>query len=121
MMAVFAPSTSGSYNASRLNSAATTNATVVKAGGAELYGWSLYNANAAVRYVKLYDKATAPTVGTDTPVIVLPVPPGAAIAALGEQGIGFTRGLTFATTTGAADSDTAAVAANEIIVNLFYR
>jgi len=105
----------------KLLSAATTNATSVSAvANTLLYGIYISNINAAVRYVKFYNKASAPTVGTDTPVFVLAVPTAAPVALSFPAGINFTTGLAFATTTGAADSDTAAVALNEVIVNLVY-
>lgn len=104
----------------RLISAATTNATSVKATSGGVYGWYLYNANAAVRYLKLYDKASAPTVGTDTPRMTIPIPPGAAANVYWTKGIQFPSGIALALTTGVADSDTVAVAASEIVVNLLY-
>ena len=115
-----APRTSGGLTISRTLSAASTNATSVKASAGQLYGWYLYNANAAVRYLKFYNKASAPTVGSDTPVMTIPIPAGAAANVEFSQGIAFGTGLAFALTTGVADSDTAAVAANEIILNLLY-
>ncbi len=82
------------------------------------------NTNAAVRYLKIYNKASAPIVGTDTPVLVFAIPAATTGAGsnipIGVPGIKFVTGIAFALTTGAADSDTAAVAANEIIVNLAY-
>lgn len=117
-----AQTTSGAaLDVSRLIGAATTNSTVVKAGPGRLFGWYIYNANAAVRYLKLYDKLAAPAVGTDAPVLTIPIPPGAAANVGFPQGITFARGIGLALTTGVADADTAAVAANELVVNLFYR
>ena len=105
----------------KLNSAASTNATSVAAtADTLLYGYYISNTNASVRYVKFYNKASAPTVGTDTPVLVLAIPGSGAANVSFPAGVNFTTGLAFATTTGAADSDTGAVAANEIIVNLVY-
>jgi hypothetical protein len=105
----------------KLNSAASTNATSVSAtANTLLYGYYISNTNSSVRYVKFYNKASAPTVGTDTPVLVLAIPGSGAANVSFPAGINFTTGLAFATTTGAADSDTAAVAANEVIVNLVY-
>lgn len=106
----------------RTISAATTNATVVKASSAQLVGIVASNVNAAVRYLKLYNKATAPTVGTDVPLLTLSLPLGGVpvVASFGD-GIPFSAGLSFALTTGLADADTAAVAASEIIVQLLYR
>ena len=118
------PIASGGVSISRLISASGTNATVAKASAGQVYGWSFYNTNAAARYIKLYNKATAPTVGTDTPVLTLLVPGNAAGAGNNFEmtaGIPFATGIGFGTTTGMADSDTGAVGASEVIVNLFYK
>lgn len=116
--------TAGGATPYKLISAASTNATSVKGSGATLYGIQVFNVNAEERYLKLYNKATAPTVGTDTPVKVILIP-GATTGSgttvpLPAAGVAFGTGLAFALTTGIADSDTGAVAANEIVVNLDY-
>lgn len=109
----------------KLISAASTNATSVKASAGTLYSITASNINAAARYLKIYNKASAPTVGTDTPVLVFLIPGNTAGAGtnipIGLPGYEFTTGIAFALTTGAADSDTGAVAASEIIVNLGYK
>jgi len=92
----------------------------VKATPGNVHGWFLSNQNAAVRYVKLYDKATAPTVGTDTPVMTIAIPGGASANVDFTKGIAFTLGIGFGITTAVADNSTASVAANEIVVNLLY-
>lgn len=107
----------------RVISAATTNATSAKASAGAVYGWSATNTNAAVMYLKLYNKASAPTVGTDTPVMTIAIP--GSVAGGGTNfsvpvGINFSTGIALAITTGVADSDTNAVAANEVVVNLLY-
>lgn len=103
------------------NSAASTNATVVKSSAGTLFGISVSNINAAVRYLKLYNKASAPTVGTDVPVLTIPLPAGSCqVLSFGSRGLRFSTGIGFALTTGAADSDTAAVAASEIKVATSY-
>jgi hypothetical protein len=38
-----------------------------------LYGWNIYNPNDAIVFVKLYNKASSPNVGTDIPVLTIPV------------------------------------------------
>lgn len=104
-------------------SAASTNATSLKASAGTLYAVIATNINAAVRYLKFYNKATAPTVGTDTPVLTFAIPGNTAGAGFSinlDPGVHFGTGIAYAITTGAADSDTAAVAANEIIVNGVY-
>ena len=113
--------TSGGSSVTKLISAASTNATSVKASAGQLDGWYLFNANAATRYLKLYNKASAPTVGTDTPVMTIPIPAGAAANVCLDPGIDFTTGIALALTTGIADSDTGAVAANDIVVNLIWK
>ena len=105
----------------RLVSAATTNATVAKASRGRLFGWYASNVNAAARYLKIYDKATAPTVGTDVPVLTIMLPIGGNAAHDLGEGIVFSTGIGFALTTGVADNDTGAISAAESTVNLFFR
>jgi hypothetical protein len=116
--------TSGGWTPYKLISAATTNATNVKGSAGQLGFVQVININAAVRYLKLYNKATAPTVGTDTPVQTYAIPAattGAGFTLNFGPGLEFTTGIGFALTTGVADADTNAVAANEITVNLGYK
>ncbi len=119
-----APATSGGCLISRVLSAASTNSTSVKASAGQVYGWYITNINASPRYVKLYNKASGPTVGTDTPVMTVLVPGNAAGAGTNVEynnGIAFATGIGLGITTGVADNDTGAVAANEVVVNLFYK
>ena len=103
------------------NSAATTNATSTKASAGTLWSLVVSNINAAARYLKLYNKASAPTVGTDVPVIVIPIPAGAVVQLDGgSNGIRFATGIAWALTAGAADGDTAAVSASEHKVAISY-
>jgi hypothetical protein len=107
---------------SRLNSAASTNATSVTTASSTVYRIVASNSNAAVRYLKLYDLAVAPNVGTDIPILSIPLPAvGMADVDFGvEDGIRFQNGLAFALTTGAADNNSSAVAAGEIKVIIQY-
>ncbi|TJU85580.1 MAG: hypothetical protein E5Y10_24475 [Mesorhizobium sp.] len=101
--------------ASRIPSAAaSTNATVAKASAGDLHCISGYNAAATVRYIKFYNKATAPTVGTDTPVITLAVSPTSAFN-INLNGHYFATGIGYGLTTGAADSDTGALTSADIV------
>lgn len=103
------------------NSAATTNATSTKASAGTVWNVVASNINAAVRYLKLYNKASAPTVGTDIPVVVIPLPPGQVTSLnLSSNGLRFGTGIAWALTSGAADSDTGAVAAGEHKVAIAY-
>jgi hypothetical protein len=93
----------------------------VKASPAVVYGWYIYNKAAAVTYVKFYNKATAATVGTDTPVMTLALPASSGANILSTTGIQFGTGLSVGATTGVADNDTGAPAANDCIINIFYK
>ncbi len=116
--------TAGGATPYKLVSAATTNATSVKASAGQIYMITASNVNAAARYLKLYNKASAPTVGTDTPVFTFIIPGNTAGAGtnipIPACGIAFGTGIAFALTTEATDAGTTAVAANEIVVNLAY-
>jgi hypothetical protein len=104
-----------------VNSAANTNATSVKASAGTVWSIICSNANAAARYVKFYNLATAPTVGTSVPAFTIAVPAnGTVTISGGANGIRFGTGIALAITAGAADSDTAAVAANDIKVATSY-
>lgn len=115
------PETSGGCTIHRTISAASTNSTSVKGSAGQVYGYLITNTNTNPRYVKLYNKATSPTVGSDTPVMTIMVPPGGGENLWLTHGLPFATGIALAITTGAADADTGAVAANEIIVHLFYK
>src|SRR6478609_1266318 len=60
---------------------------LVAAGSRVLYSISASNANAALRYVKLYNKATAPVVGTDIPTCVFAIPPSNSVNLTFNAGI----------------------------------
>lgn len=107
----------------KLISAATNNSTLVATGKHSVKAWHLTNINAAVRYLKIYDKATAPTCGTDTPKLTIPLQ-GSAVGASNslsiDRGIYFESGLGLCIVTGLADNDNTSTAANEQIINLCY-
>lgn len=95
-----------------LTSAASTNATSVKASAGSLMEASLFNATAATVYLKFYNKASAPTVGTDVPILTIPVAAGAVWAnEFGRFGKRFATGIALAITGAAAATDATAIAA----------
>jgi hypothetical protein len=92
-------------------SAATTNATLIKSTAGNLTELTVFNPTAALVYVKLYNKTSAPTVGTDVPVLTIPVPVNGMISLnFGTQGKRFATGISFAITAGPLATDVAAVA-----------
>jgi len=95
-----------------------------KATAGMLYGCNVINDTAATKlYLKIYNGTVASvTVGTTTPVITIPLP----AAAVNQHftfpaGIAFSSGITIAATTGIADSDTGAPAANAVVVNCYFK
>lgn len=102
----------------RLNSAATTNATNVKASAGRLYKWLLTNTSAAAKFVKFYNKASAPTVGTDLPVLTVTVPANATVAFSDPIGWSFATGIGFAITGAVTDADATAVAAGDVLLTI---
>lgn len=87
----------------------TVNATLVQAGVTKLHGINLIN-GAAVTYLKLYDKATAPA-ETDTPRRTIQIPANANFDWTPASPLAFQLGLGYRLTAAAADNDTTAVAA----------
>jgi hypothetical protein len=93
----------------------------VKATAGQVFGWYIFNAAATTHYVKFYNATTANvTVGTTTPVLTIPVPAGSAANVFTDTGIAFGTAITAAATTGVADNDTGAPAANAVVINVFY-
>ena len=113
--------TPGTPTTSLINSAATTNATSIKNTTGTVWGIMCSNTNASARYVEFYNLAVAPTVGTSVPAITITVPAGGTVnIACGSNGFRFTTGIALAITAAMADSDTTAVAANEVKVFTSY-
>jgi hypothetical protein len=100
----------------KIISTTTTNATAVSGVPVNVSILHLVNTGDGVRFVKLYNKASAPTVGTDVPLITIGIPAvqNSSFMLPALQGINFSIGLSYAITLGAADSDTTplTVAAN---------
>jgi len=114
------PATSGGWSIARdidLDEATPAN---IKASAGQVGGWYLYNNAATTVYVKLYNKASAPILASDTPKMTIPVPSGGAANVEISSGIEFDTGIGWACTTGVADNDTGSPAANDMVANLLY-
>jgi len=115
------PATSGGYSIYR-SIDLDESEEEVKASAGQLFGWYLYNAAATARYLKFYNATAAnTTVGTTTPVLTIPVAAGAAANVEFSNGIAFGTAISAAVTTGLADNDTGAPAANDFIINILYK
>jgi hypothetical protein len=110
------------------SSAATNNATSVKATPGNVYTLSVVNTNVAARYLKLYNKASAPAPATDNALLmwVVQVPAstvngGYMTLDFGAQPLYFSTGIAYAMVTGASDTDNTSVGAGDLLVmNLAY-
>lgn len=113
------PATSGGWLIHRTLDTGTTGQ-VAKGSAGQLYGYYFSNQHASSwRYLKFYNKATAPT-NADIPVATLPLPPDSAGHVPWPQGIAFSTGIGYRATTGIADADNTAPGSNEVTVNVFY-
>ena len=114
---------SGGAQSSRAISAATTNGTSVATSAANLLSVVAMNNHATdIAYLKVYNLAAAPTVGTDTPLFTYALAPnGGGVAIAFPTGVALSNGLAYAITAGMADSDATAVAASQVTVNLTYQ
>lgn len=107
-----------------VNSAATTNGALILTGTSSVHSLWATNEGASPAYVKLYNKATAPTVGTDIPEMTIPIPaaasgvPGVANPNMGFIPFRFALGLGIAITRNAVHTDTTAIGAGEVKVKL---
>lgn len=111
----------GEYTPDCHISTADVNANVLKASPGKLGLLYAGNNGAAGRYLKLYDKATTPAVGTDTPKQVYFLPAGGGGSIPLGKGLNFAAGIAFGITVGIADSDTAAINAQEVAISFGYK
>jgi len=116
------PSTSGGTLVYRAVAAASNNAASIKGSAGQVYGWEIYNAAAAARYVKLYNKATAPAPATDNGLlrVVIGIAAGQRAFYNSENGIAFSSGIGIAAVTGITDTDNVSTAANDLVFNVEY-
>jgi hypothetical protein len=109
-----------------LIAAASTNATSVKGSAATVFSCQL-GGIAGPAFLKIYNKASAPTVGTDVPVKTLIIPVAATAAngagsniSFGPGGLTLSSGFAAAVTGVITDADTTSVAAASFAINCDY-
>lgn len=115
--------TSGGLSKFHLVSAASTNATSVKASAGQVYGIVAFNLNAAPMYLKFHNTAGTPTAGTGvTDTFMIPGnTAGAGFVANFDKGIAFGTGIGITLVTGIADSNSTGVAASEVVLQIYYK
>src|SRR6516165_6832824 len=105
---------SNGLTSSRVAAAATTNATSLKASAGEMARIDVFNTATYAVFLKFYNKASSPTVGTDTPVWTIPVSAGGGYSTEFMRGKYFSTGIAYAITKLQADNDTTAVVAGDL-------
>lgn len=101
-------------------STASNNQTLVATGGRALFDITVFNTNAATAYLKFYNKVTAPTCGTDTPIAVIPLVQNIPVNSTSIVGRLFNLGLGFCIVAGIADNDNTN-ATTGIVTNITYK
>ena len=105
----------------KLISTASDNEHVILAEPGLVFGYFLSNVvSEAPAYIKLYNKITAPVLGTDVPQLTIAIPEGSSANNEYAHGIIFDVGIGIALSVDPDDAGTGQVAAEEVIVNLFY-
>lgn len=120
-------SATGGASQFHLVPAATNNATTVKASAGTVYSAQLASIGSQPVYLKFYDKASAPSCGSDTVVksLMIPVNSTAANGAGSNVsipvGASFSTGISICVVAGLADTDNSSVSATSYIINLEYK
>lgn len=92
----------------------------VKGTAGTLWGISLHNIAAAMRFVKIYDVALP--ISSDVPKLTFALAPnGGGVARPFLFGIPFATAIGIRITTGVADNDTGTVTATDVICNFDYK
>ena len=111
----------------QLNSAATTNAAVIKAGTGVVFSVAVFGSTTTLHTVKLYDQLASPTVGTDRPTIAFSsgvVAGQSTIYDFGPGGARFNNGIGISVGGGATspvDTDTGVATVNAVKVVVNYK
>lgn len=112
---VIRPSTTASAEtATRIVAAASTNTGFLKASAGSIYSIDLFNVAAYNVFLKLYNKASAPTLASDVPVLTIPIPAGAGFSRDFSRGRAFSTGIAYAITKLQGDTDATALVAGDV-------
>ena len=102
-------------------STASTNATSLKASAGQLFSYTIVNTTAAQKFVKFFNKASTPVVGTDVPILTIGVPANGTTTWNLATGSYYSAGIAFAITGAGGDLDTTATAVGDVILNCDYK
>lgn len=97
----------------------TTTGELIKGSAGQVYSLVLQRVGAGNSFIKLYNKATAPVVGTDIPVATYLVQDKAPVIIDIAAGAAFSLGIGIGASGAIADSDTTAVA--NVLATVMYK
>lgn len=101
-------------------STADTNLVNVKNAAGSVAGIEVSNLDTVPIFLKLYNKASAPVLATDTPIKTIMVPAGQTLFLNKTYYDRHALGISYAITKGIAINDTTALSANLAVVNISY-
>jgi len=109
----------GAASGAHIVSAASVNATIVKASAGRVLGWNLLNTTATIQYVKLHNQTTSPTAGAGV-VRTIGIPANGVREMAIEGGIAFATGIGMTIVTGSPDADATATTLGAVVGDLFF-
>lgn len=115
-----APATTGGLSTYR-NIDVNNVGQLIKGSAGQLYSLILQTNIGGEQYFKLYNKAVAPTVGTDTPFLTIGVRENAPVQIDFSAGVAFSLGIGIGATVLITDADTTNPALNSMNCNVFYK
>jgi len=93
----------------------------VKATEGAVFWVRAHNRSDAERFIKFYNATAAVVVvGTTAPIMTIPMEANSGEVWQSVHGLNFNTAITVAATTGVADNDTGAPAANDVVINIGY-
>jgi hypothetical protein len=98
---------------------ADTNAINVKASAGRLYGWSFYNTTSTAKFLKFHNTAGTPTAGAGV-IRTVGIPPNGNAELFLGVGHFFATGIGISITGAAADADTTALAAGDVVGEVWF-
>ncbi len=112
--------TAGGHSIAKILSAASTNATNVKASAGQVYGWALFNTTASNKFFRLHNTAGSPTAGASV-IFTVMVPANGGTNIEFTMGIPFATGIAYTIVGALADNDTTATAVADVQGVLLYK
>lgn len=92
---------------------------IIKAFKGQIFSLYMSNTASSAVFVKLYDKATAPT-ASDTPTHTLTLQANQSVAWGVTDGIAFITGISARASTVVTDADNTAPSTNQVVINVEY-